>query len=180
MAIKNVIPMEKLIQEWALDAENNRENSFYFLKKLKGYGNQEKVDSHAQEAHAHFFSRIDCTKCANCCKTISAEFKKADVKRIANFKNVKPQDIIDQYLTIDEDNSDAFMSKTLSCTFLEDNKCSIYEVRPTDCKDYPNTQKKHFSTRSFSHTDNTVVCPAVFHIVERMKERFDTSQRRRY
>jgi uncharacterized protein len=170
--------MVKLIQEWALNAENNSEASFYFIKKLKAYGNQDKIDARAIEAHEHFFSRIDCTQCANCCKTRNAEFKKADVKRIADFKNVKPKDIVDQYLKIDEENPTAFLSKTLPCTFLEDNKCSIYEVRPTACKDYPNTQKKHFTSRSYSHSDNSLVCPAVFHILERMKEHFDTSNRR--
>jgi uncharacterized protein len=172
--------MDKLIKDWLLNAEANEEESFYFLKKLKGYGNQDKVDSRAKEAHEHFFSRIDCTKCANCCKTLRAEFSKADVKRIADFKNVKPKDIIDQYLDINEENASAYMSKTVSCTFLEDNKCSIYEVRPKNCKDYPNTQKKDFSSRSYSHSANTVTCPAVFHIVEQMKERFDMSKRRLY
>jgi uncharacterized protein len=171
--------MEKLIAEWVLNAENNSDESLDFIKKLKGYGNQDKVDSRAKEAHEHFFSRIDCTKCANCCKTMEPDFTKADVKRIADFKNVKPQALIDQYLKIGDENPNAFVSKTLPCTFLEDNKCSIYEVRPTDCKDYPNTQKKHFTSRSYSHAANTVTCPAVYHIVENMKERFDGSNRRR-
>jgi uncharacterized protein len=170
--------MKKLIAEWALNAEQSEEDSFYFLRKLKGYNNQEKVDRRAKEAHEHYFSCIDCTQCANCCKTISPTFTKADVKRIADSKNVKPEDIVEQYLKIDEDNANAFMPKTLPCLFLVDNKCSIYDVRPTNCRDYPNTQKKNFTTRTYSHAANTVVCPAVYHIVENLKETFNNSNRR--
>jgi uncharacterized protein len=170
--------MQKLLAEWVLYAEDKSEESFYFIKKLKGYGNQDKIDRLAKEAHNHFFKAIDCTKCANCCKTRNPTFTKADINRIADFKNVKPDDIIDQYLASDEDG--ALIPNTQPCPFLEDNKCSIYDVRPTDCAGFPYTDKKHFTTRSYGHSANSEVCPAVYHILERLKQNFDTSQRRRY
>jgi uncharacterized protein len=171
--------MEKLIQEWALHAEEKSDESLYFIKRLKGYDNQNKVDRLAKEAHDYYFSKIDCTKCANCCKTRNPTFSKADVKRIADFKNVKPKEIVGQYLKMDEIEG-ALTTKTLPCPFLEDNKCSIYDVRPKDCAGYPYTDKKYFTQRSFSHSANSVDCPAVYHILERLKEDFDRSKRRRY
>jgi uncharacterized protein len=170
--------MQKLIGEWALYAESKSEESFYFIKKLKAYGNQDMIDRRAKEAHDYFFKKIDCTKCANCCKTRKPTFSKEDIKRIADFKNVQPDVIIEQYLESDEDS--ALVPNTLPCPFLEENKCSIYDVRPTDCAGYPYTDKKHFTSRSYGHSANTEVCPAVYHIVERLKESFDNSQRRRY
>ena len=66
----------------------------------------------------------------------------------------------------------------LPCPFLKDDKCSIYEVRPKDCRDFPHTDKKEFTARRYLHTANTKACPAVFHIIETMKDRFNWRERK--
>ena len=41
----------------------------------------------------------------------------------------------------------AAVPKGLPCPFLaEDGRCTVYEVRPRDCAEYPHTQKKGFPT----------------------------------
>ena len=58
----------------------------------------------------------------------------------------------------------------MPCPFLaDDGRCTIYEVRPKDCAEYPHTQKKGFASRTHLHADNTLVCPAVFWIVEELR-----------
>ena len=170
--------MEKLVAEWELNAERNYDDTYIFLKRLKGYGNQNKIDTIAKEKHDYFFSKINCTKCANCCKTQSPYLTKADIKRIADFKNLKPQDIIEQYLKPNEYDPRHLEMNALPCPFLEGNKCSIYDVRPADCEGYPNTHKKQFTTRTIAHAANTHDCPAVFHIIEEMKCIFERNNRK--
>ncbi len=56
------------------------------------------------------------------------------------------------------------------CPFLgTDDRCRIYSVRPTDCREYPHTNKKWFTSRTMAHASNALICPAVFWIVEQMR-----------
>lgn len=45
------------------------------------------------------------------------------------------------YLRVDEDNDKVF--KSMPCPFLgEDNLCSIYDIRPKACREFPHTDRK--------------------------------------
>ncbi len=43
------------------------------------------LDKIAQQIHQEVFAEIDCTACANCCKTLGPDFKEADITRIAKY-----------------------------------------------------------------------------------------------
>ncbi len=70
-----------------------------------------------------------------------------------------------------DEKDDRWITNTKPCPFLniENNKCSIYEVRPKVCKEFPHTQKSGFATRKYVHSANTEVCPATYYILEEMK-----------
>ncbi len=94
-----------------------------------------------EELHEAEFKKTDCLECANCCKTTSPLFTDKDVKRIAKYFRMKEYKFIETYLHTDEDNE--FVLKSAPCTFLDaDNSCSIYDVRPKACQEYPNTHRK--------------------------------------
>ena len=60
--------------------------------------------------------------------------------------------------------------KSLSCPFLgKDNRCTIYEVRPVACAEYPYTDKAEISSRTYSIAAKALECPAMFHIVKQMR-----------
>lgn len=62
--------------------------------------------------------------------------------------------------------------ETSPCPFLgADSKCTIYDVRPEKCRGYPFTDKPDFAFSTITHANNAVVCPAVFYLVEQMKQR---------
>jgi len=57
------------------------------------------------------------------------------------------------------------------CAFLGgDNYCSIYEVRPKACREYPHTDRKNMAQVLNLTYRNTMVCPAVAEIVEHIKK----------
>jgi len=61
------------------------------------------------------------------------------------------------------------------CTFLDaDNYCSIYDVRPKACREFPHTDRKKFQQISNLTLKNVAICPAAFNIVEAMKKRIKT------
>ena len=80
----------------------------------------------------------------------------------------KPQQFIEQYLRIDEDND--YVLQSVPCTFLDsDNKCFIYDVRPKACREFPHTDRKKFNQITDLTLLNVAICPAAFNIVEKMK-----------
>ena len=123
-----------------------------------------------QELHDVEFTRTDCLLCANCCKTTGPLFTDKDVERISKFFKMKPQQFIQQFLRVDEDND--YVLQSVPCTFLgADNYCSIYEVRPKACREYPHTDRKKFHQITNLTLKNVAICPAAFNIVEEMKRR---------
>ena len=117
--------------------------------------------------HSEAFSKIDCLDCANCCKNHSPTFKATEIKRISKYLGLKEADFVDTYLKLDEEND--FVVKQSPCAFLnEDNSCHIYDVRPSDCSRYPYTEEDVFIKRKALTMANSMVCPAVFHILEKI------------
>ncbi len=143
-----------------------------FFKKLKKKPPKQ-LDYIMQELHDAEFKKTDCLKCANCCKTTSPIFTDKDIERIAKHFKMKIYNFITQFLEIDED--DFYVLKSAPCTFLDpDNYCSIYDVRPKACQEYPHTNRKKFHQISDLTMENVTMCPAAFNIVEAMKKRVKT------
>jgi Fe-S-cluster containining protein len=148
--------------------EKHKENKKYFTKLRKKPPKQ--MDYIMQELHEEEFERTDCLQCGNCCKTTGPLFTNADVERIAKHLRQKPQQFISQYLRVDEEND--YVLQQVPCTFLgADNYCSIYEVRPKACREFPHTNRKKFQQISNLTMSNVAICPAAFNIVEAMKKR---------
>lgn len=151
-----------------LAKDKHKENKKYFARLKKKP--PKNLDYMMQELHEEEFERTDCLQCANCCKTTGPLFTNADIERIAKHFRMKPQQFIDTYLQIDEDND--YVLQRVPCAFLGyDNYCSIYEVRPKACREYPHTDRKKFHQIANLTLKNTAICPAAFHIVEAMKKR---------
>lgn len=122
-----------------------------------------------QALHDEVFSGTDCLSCANCCKTTGPLFTRPDVERIAKHLRSKPSQFQDTYLRVDEDGD--LVLKTVPCAFLApDNSCTIYEVRPKACREFPHTNRRKFHQISELTLKNVGICPAAYAIVERMIE----------
>ncbi len=130
--------------------------------------NPREVDDAFHAMHGEVFQEVDCLTCANCCKTTSPIFYQTDIERVAKALRMKPGDFIEKYLRIDEDKD--YVLKSSPCPFLDaENYCSVYADRPKACREYPHTdRKKMVQIMELTHK-NTLVCPAVLEMVERMK-----------
>lgn len=143
-------------------AENKK-----FLNGLRKKDSR-KVDDLFHRVHDEVFEEIDCLTCANCCKTTSPIFYQTDIERVAKALRMKPGDFVETYLRVDEDKD--YVLKSSPCPFLDqDNYCKVYDDRPKACREYPHTnRKKIVQIMELTHK-NTLVCPAVLEMVERMK-----------
>ena len=149
-------------------AQRKSEENKKFLQSLKKKDARQ-VDKAFHQTHENVFEELDCLSCGNCCKTTSPIFYQNDIERVGKALRMKPGDFIEKYLLVDEDQD--YVLKSSPCPFLgADNHCSVYEDRPKACREYPHTnRKKMVQIMDLTHK-NTLVCPAVFEIVERLKK----------
>jgi len=151
-----------------LAKDKHIENKKYFDKLKKKPPKQ--LDYIMQELHGAEFKKTNCLNCANCCKTTGPLFTIADIERISKHFRQKPQQFIEQYLRIDEDND--YVLQSVPCTFLDaENYCMIYDVRPKACREFPHTDRQKFQQISSLTLQNVAICPAAYNIVEAMKKK---------
>ena len=153
------------LHNWSKKSAERQKN----YKQLLQRANSQRLVKILPDLHEEAFSKIDCLTCANCCKNYSPRFKTPDIKRISKHLHLRESEFIDTYLRLDEDGD--YVVKSSPCAFLgADNRCSIYEVRPSDCARYPYTDEDVFLKRKNLTLKNSTVCPAVFYVLERINE----------
>jgi len=138
-----------------------------FLQKNKK--KLEAMDLKVHSLHDAISERTDCLTCANCCRSLGPRITDKDVERISKTLRMKSTDFTDKYMKIDEDGDRIFQS--MPCAFLgADNYCSIYEVRPKACREYPHTDRKRFYQIYNLSIKNASTCPIVFEVLEELKK----------
>ncbi len=153
------------------DLLNNWEKKSAERQKLyKNYlqrADKNKVLKQLPDLHEEAFARIDCLKCANCCKNYSPRFKTPDIKRISKHLKMKEGDFIETYLKIDEEGD--YVARSTPCPFLgENNYCSIYDQRPSDCHRFPYTDEDVIIKRQNLTLKNSTFCPIVYYVLEKL------------
>jgi len=154
-------------------AERSKKENQEFFKRLK-LRKPKNLDEQFHQAHDEVFSQLDCLTCANCCKTTSPIFYQKDVERAAKALRLKPGAFIEQYLRVDDEHD--LVLRSAPCPFLHnDNYCGIYEDRPAACREYPHTNRKKMYQLLDLTYRNTLVCPAVLRITEKLKTIFSNT-----
>ena len=139
--------------------------AFYGRLKIKTPKN---LDELFYNTHEEVFESTDCLTCANCCKTTSPIFYQRDVERASKNLRMKPGKFIENYLRVDEEGD--LVLKSSPCFFLAaDNTCNIYKDRPAACREYPHTNRKKIKQILDLTFRNTLVCPAVLRITEKIR-----------
>lgn len=161
----NCTMSEALLKDWEKKSSGRKKDYKRFLhradrnavlKRLPGY-------------HAEAFEKIDCLSCANCCRNYSPRFKTPDIKRISKHLKMRESVFIETYLRIDEDGD--YVVKSAPCPFLgSENRCSVYEVRPSDCRRFPYTDEDVLLKRQELTLKNASFCPIVYFVLEKLVE----------
>jgi uncharacterized protein len=118
--------------------------------------------------HKKVFSETDCMTCANCCKTSPPILTNEDINRISKSLGISAKQFTRSYVLQDFNGEKTF--NVVPCRFLKsDNACSIYEIRPEACRRYPHTDEIDYPKRTLLNIANTMVCPAAYKILEKLK-----------
>ena len=166
--------MAKLITDLetiACVTQRNDDKNLAFRSFIKGEldWSERKLDELVHEIVRSVTSEIDCTKCANCCRVLGIEVHSEEIKRLSQRLGVSEQEFQGSHVIRTDDGEKVFGERP--CFFLRDRKCTVYEDRPRDCRDYPHLHKKGFRTRMLSVLHNAAICPIVFNVLEQLKER---------
>ena len=142
-----------------------------FLKKLDKIV-PEDMPTLVQEEDVAVWQDVSCLACANCCKTMTPTYTAKDLKRISAHFNMTPKEFKEKWLYKDE--SGDWMNVSTPCQFLDEkNMCTIYEIRPEDCAEFPHHNKKPFDQYNDTFSNNVQHCPATFELVNRLRKRVE-------
>ena len=165
------------LRQFKKKVEDNKRKLRRFLTKLESQ-RPAGLDKMTAEIEKETWEKVDCLTCANCCKKMSPTFTTKDITRISAHLGMTPGAFKEKWLFFDKKDKD-WMNVKQPCQFLDvkTNMCSIYEVRPADCAGFPHLSKKKAIDYLHVHKQNIEYCPATYSMVERMKERFQTSSK---
>lgn len=155
----------------------DRNIDFRTFLKCSSRWSGRRLDSLVREILAEVTAEIDCTACGNCCREMGAAVDSDDIERLARRVGITPEEFEERHVAADNEDGEKFMPET-PCPFLGDNLCTVYEDRPTVCREFPHLHKDDFWTRLLGVVSNTAMCPIVFNVYEELKRRTKWRPRR--
>jgi Fe-S-cluster containining protein len=156
------------LKKFKIISARKRKSLTAFLDKLDHIV-PEDMPALVKKTDAAMWKEINCMECANCCKSMTPTFTKTDIKRISAHLEMTPKEFTEKWLIKEEDTGD-MVNKQQPCQFLSGNMCSIYEVRPADCAEFPHHNKKPFDAYNETFKNNLPYCPATLTLVDRLKK----------
>lgn len=87
--------------------------------------------------------RFQCTECGDCCRRPGVvEFDEEDFRNTLDFLSITKREFITRYYCTEEIEEEEelvtlWVEEGRPCEFLHENRCSIFEVRPKQCRTYP-------------------------------------------
>ncbi len=169
-----IIVSNNLLTQHEENYQSQKKSLHRFLKKFDDK-TVTGINALVDEASDAAWAKVDCLSCANCCKVMTPTFTKADLKRISAHFRMSEKDFYNKWLETDKKNGDK-VNRIQPCQFLnlDDNKCSIYEIRPEDCAKFPHFKRKPFADYNHIHKQNIEYCPATLTFITHLQEKIES------
>jgi uncharacterized protein len=148
-----------LLRIQRLSQEHDDEN-WEFRSWLKQYAPDD-IDGLVKALSQKYFALIDCTQCANCCRSLQVEFNKSELHAIAETLGQSIEEFQRQSMAEGKVNP--------PCPMLNGKLCSIYENRPDVCRSFPHLEQPEFTSRLIGVINNVAICPIAFNAFEELK-----------
>jgi Fe-S-cluster containining protein len=152
-----------------LQGEKKRPENERFRKYLKSHSHSDRALRHIAE---EIEDQIDCTSCANCCKTATTTIGERDVERLARYLRTTPAKFLADYTELIPEEGRILRRTLEGCVFLDGNLCSVYDARPDTCQRFPHLVRGQGSlaSRMWQFIDRASYCPIVFNSLEAFKD----------
>jgi Fe-S-cluster containining protein len=140
---------------------------------------EKQIDRLVADATTKVWASFDCTTCANCCKKLGTNVSAEEIRQMAGALGISQQEFGQRYIDgeigpEDFDNGsppDQWLMRGDPCPMLKDNKCTVYDARPRECRKYPYLYKAEFTRRTMGMIERTFTCPIVYQVMEELKAR---------
>ena len=151
----------------SLIAEQKEKENFEFRSYLKSLDSK-KVDKVVHRLQKEISAQIDCMECGNCCKSLRPCVSDSEIHTLSKIDNISAADFVTRFVEKDDYDEIRYLKDT-PCKYLKDNSCTVYSSRPEDCRSFPHTHKKDFTSRTLGMIDYYGICPIVFNLYDRLK-----------
>lgn len=96
----------------------------------------------------------------------------SDAARLAAYLNMTIDNFQNRYVERSSAGTLAVMN-AIPCHFLSNNKCTVYEARPNECREFPGLHKPGFNDRLFATFMHYGRCPIIYNVIEALKVKLD-------
>lgn len=136
------------------------------------------LDALVDAVAAPIIAAIDCTQCANCCRSLDVYLTPNDVRRLADGLHVPVSEIETHYVDHESaQNVDEWgRFKQRPCALLDGKRCSVYAHRPETCRTYP-ALTPDFRWTLADIIDGASLCPIIYNVLVRMIDETDRLSR---
>lgn len=140
------------------------------LRRRLLFSDDTKLDALVHEILAEVAPAIDCRTCANCCLKMCISLDDQDIERVAKRLGISAEEFERDHVAADSDYGEKFMPEE-PCPLLGGTLCTVYEDRPTVCREFPHLDKDGFRSRLLGVFGSAEICPIVFNVLEELKRR---------
>ena len=130
------------------------------------------LDQLVDEIAAEVIPQIDCTACANCCRSLMVGLSPDDIPPLADVLRLPPDRLIAVYVDRDRgaQHGEWGVFRCSPCALLRNKLCTVYAHRPQSCRDYP-ALTPDFRWLYGEISSGAGQCPIIFNVIERLKLR---------
>ena len=153
------------IKRLATDREAENEGFRYFIQGVDG----KLVDECVEKLLPAVENEIDCTQCGACCKELMINVTKDEVFSVTKALSIEKNEFLEKHIE-QSASGDILIMNTIPCFFLSGSKCSIYENRFNECREFPHLHKPNLAGRMFGTLMHYGRCAIIFNVVEQLKE----------
>lgn len=161
------------IRQRAHDRANDFDIMLHTLE-FRAEISDEALDALVERVAQPIIHAIDCTQCANCCRSLHVYLTPEDSTTLANFVGLDEIAFDDQYINHDEAHVVGEWGRFADrpCRFLQGSLCGVYSHRPETCRTYP-MLTPDFRWMLTDLIEGTSVCPIIFHTLDAMERLLD-------
>ncbi|MEO6916858.1 MAG: YkgJ family cysteine cluster protein [Chitinophagaceae bacterium] len=151
-------------QQHIQDSREDENESFKLF--LRG-SDPEEIDQLVYAIQEKVTAMTDCTVCGNCCRSLMINVEQEELEPLGIRLRLPVTEIKNRF--IEESSQGQLIINTIPCHFLNNSKCTIYEDRFTECREFPHLHKKGFLKRLFGIFMHYDRCPIICNTIEKLK-----------